>query len=90
MNSNTEKKNMLTVFKKWLPVAFLLLWDALSAVCSVVLGIKLTFWMYVKVPNYYQNNMGKYIIGVLAVVIICNLLCGCYNRLLRSISFSDI
>ena len=90
MNSNIEKKSKLTIFKKWLPVAFLVLWDALSAVCSVVLGIKLTFWMYVKVPNYYQSNMGKYIIGVLAVVVICNILCGCYNRLLRSISFSDI
>ncbi len=90
MNSNTEKKNILTAFRKWLPVAFLLLWDALSAVCAVALGIKLTFWMYVKVPNYYQYNMGRYIVGVLAVVVICNLLCGCYNRLLRSISFTDI
>lgn len=90
MYSNVENKTKNTTLRKWLPVVFLLLWDAFSAVCAVALSIKLTFWMYVKVPNYYQNNMGKYIVGVLAVVIICNALCGCYNRLLRSISFSDI
>ena len=76
--------------KRIFPVVALIWWDIVSVICSVSLAIKLTFWMYVKVPKYYESHMVVFIAAISAIVIVCNAICGCYNRVLRTISFSDV
>lgn len=88
MTGKSENKSFLTNVKRIFPTVFLLLWDAVSVACAVYLALTLSF--RTGVPKYYENHMVVYIVGVLFVVILCNAICGCYNRVFRTISFSDI
>ena len=57
---------------------------------SVTLAISQTFWNFYKVPPYYEHNRFLFIAALSLVVIVANAICGCYNRVLRAIGFSDI
>ena len=73
-----------------LPSATLIIWDIISVAVSVTLAISQTFWNFYKVPPYYEHNRLLFIAALSVVVIIANAICGCYNRVLRAIGFSDI
>lgn len=76
--------------KGFLPSATLIIWDIISVAVSVTLAISQTFWNFYKVPPYYEHNRFLFIAALSLVVIVANAICGCYNRVLRAIGFSDI
>lgn len=76
--------------KGFLPSASLIIWDIISVAISVTLAITQTFWSFYQVPPYYEHNRLLFIVALSAVVIVANTICGCYNRVLRAIGFSDI
>ncbi len=79
-------------FKRIFPSVALVLWDIFSVAGSILLALSDmgAFWGFQKLPPYYETNKFLFIVAMAVVVVFCNFVCGCYNRVLRTISFSDV
>ncbi len=64
------------------------LWDIISVVASVYLAIRLVYWT--GLPPFYTTYFGAFAGGLSAVLVVFNLLFGCYNRVWSSLGFRDI
>ncbi|MBR3844197.1 MAG: polysaccharide biosynthesis protein, partial [Clostridia bacterium] len=66
----------------------LVIWDVLSVGASVYLAIRLVY--FTGLPNFYTTYLWYFIGGLSAVLVLFNLLFGCYNRVWSSLGFRDI
>ena len=75
--------------KRILPAIGVMLWDMLSVGFSVYLALILVYFN-TGIPTRYSNYMPVFTIALIAIVVVFNLICGCYNRVWSSFSFRDI
>ncbi len=75
--------------KRLFPSVLVALWDMLSVGVSLYLALFLVYFA-TGIPPYYQTYMPVFLIALIAIVVVFNLICGCYNRVWSSFSFRDI
>ncbi len=75
-------------FIRRLSTLLLVLWDILSVGASVYLAIRLVY--FTGIPNFYTTYFWAFAGGLSAVLVLFNLLFGCYNRVWSSLGFRDI
>ena len=71
-----------------LSTLLLVLWDVLSVGVSVYLAIRLVY--FTGIPNFYTTYFWAFAGGLSAVLVLFNMLFGCYNRVWSSLGFRDI
>lgn len=68
----------------------LMLWDIICVALSVVVSIRLRFPTQANLPPRYIALLPTYIIVFSAIVLLVNLLIGCYNGILKHVGLNDI
>ncbi len=74
--------------KRVLPSIILILWDVVSVALSTYMALQLVY--FTGIPPYYLTYMPTFIAALATIVVVFNLICGCYNRVWSSFSFRDI
>ena len=71
-----------------LSTLLLVIWDILSVIVSVYLAVRLVY--VTGLPPFYSTYFWGFAGGLSAVLVLFNLLFGCYNRVWSSLGFRDI
>lgn len=68
----------------------MIVWDSISVVLSVILGIRLRFGFVGDIPQFYSENLLFYFLVVFIVTLISNLIFMSYNSVWRHASTTEV